>query len=144
MKKKDVLHGTRSLPLGVDESENFFIRLFSNQKFIALIALGILILLFFPLAKSYSRRLVVEKEIAEMKNKIAEYEKESNELQDFLNYLSSPEAAEEQARLSLNMKKPGEGVVVIETINKTSDLESKNTDLKNEKNIKKWLNYFFN
>jgi cell division protein FtsB len=144
MKKKDVLHGTRSLPLGVDESENFFIRLFSNQKFIALIALGILILLFFPLAKSYSRRLVVEKEIAEMKNKIAEYEKESNELQDFLNYLSSPEAAEEQARLSLNMKKPGEGVVVIETINKTSDLEDKNTDLKNEKNIKKWLNYFFN
>lgn len=144
MKKKDVLHGTRSLPLGVDESENFFIRLFSNQKFIALIALGILILLFFPLAKSYSRRLVVEKEIAEMKNKIAEYEKESNELQDFLNYLSSPEAAEEQARLSLNMKKPGEGVVVIEMINKTSDLEDKNTDLKNEKNIKKWLNYFFN
>ncbi len=126
------------------EKQNFFIRLLSNQKFIAFIAFVFLVSLAFPLAKSYSKRMVAEKEIDEMRNRIAKFEKDNQELNELLEYLSSPQAAEEKGRLSLNLKKPGEGVIVIDKEDYEINASSNRQHDDKAKGVKLWWAYFFN
>lgn len=144
MSLKNKITRSSSSALHIHEPQSPWLRFFSSQKFIAFLALGFLILLAFPLAKSYSRRLVAEKEIEEMRLKIAEYEKNNQELHEFLDYLSSPQAAEDQARSSLNLKKPGEAVVIIQK-DELEPIENSNLTLTASSSaLKLWWNYFFN
>lgn len=142
MTRIDKTRGFKAAPLKIHEPENYFIRLFSSQRFVAIVALAFLVLLSFPLAKSYSRRVLVDKEIADMKNKVSEFEQENKEMKELLEYLSSKESAEEQARLNLNLKKPGEAVVIVEPL-----ITSEENSIKEEEepcsNFKKWWRYFF-
>jgi len=135
----------KNRPLREDNNDGFFARLFSNQKTVALLILGATILLLFPLAKSYSQRKVIELEIYKMQEKIDEYEKNNEELQDLLSYInSSDDSIEEQARANLNMKKAGEGVIVIEELSEEEKQLKQREEFENKKsNFKKWLNYFF-
>ncbi|MBN2854034.1 septum formation initiator family protein [Patescibacteria group bacterium] len=144
MSLKNKITRTSSSALNIHEPQSAWLRFFSSQKFIAFLALVFLILLAFPLAKSYSRRLVAEKEIEAMRLKIAEYEKNNQELKEFLDYLSSPQAAEDQARSSLNLKKPGEAVVIIQK-EEISPVENSNQiSTASSSALKLWWNYFFN
>lgn len=144
MSLKNKIKRSSSSALNIHETQSAWLRFFSSQKFIAFLALIFLILLAFPLAKSYSRRLVAEKEIETMRLKIAEYEKNNQELHEFLDYLSSPQAAEDQARSSLNLKKPGEAVVIIEK-QEVEPVGISNTDQSTSSSaLKLWWNYFFN
>ena len=136
-------HGPKALPLKIHEPDNYFIRLFRSQRFIAIIALLLLVLIIFPLARAYSRRLVVEKEISDMKSQIAEFEKENQELKEFFSYLSSPASVEEQARLNLNLKKPGEAVIVVEKSEIALGQEKIAEENASSSNFKKWWKYFF-
>ncbi len=140
-KNKDL----KNRPLREDNNDGFFARLFSNQKTVALLILGATILLLFPLAKSYSQRKVIELEIYKMQQKIDDYEKNNDELQDLLSYInSSDDSIEEQARANLNMKKAGEGVIVIEELSEEEKKIKQREELENKKsNFRKWFNYFF-
>ena len=135
---------TKVTPFNTHEPKNVIERFFSNQKVIAVLALAFLIFLLFPLTKSYSRRLVAEKEIKEMKSRIAKFENDNKELVELLDYLSSPQAAEDQGRMSLNLKKQGEAMVIIDR-KEISELERKILEEESNSNAwKLWWNYFFN
>lgn len=142
MKRIDKTHSLKAVPLRIHEPENYFIRLISSQRFVAIVALAFLVLMSFPLAKSYSRKVLVDKEIATMQSQVEKFQHENKEMKEMLEYLSSKESAEAQARLNLNLKKPGEAVVVVEPIIK----DEENIRLAEEEacsNLKKWWQYFF-
>ncbi|MFA6514307.1 MAG: septum formation initiator family protein [Patescibacteria group bacterium] len=126
-----------------DHQYNSFYKLVSNQRFLAIIGLVLLFVIVLPLAKTYSQRRLVEKEITDVQKEIAQFEKDNQELKEMLNYLKSDQSLEAQARINLNLKKPGETVVVIE---KGED-EKKQDELQKEQatksNLKKWFDYFF-
>jgi cell division protein FtsB len=143
MLRKDSGRNLRAVPLKIHEADNYFIRLVKSQRFLAIIALAFLLLISFPLARTYSRRLVVEKEISDMKSQIAEFQKNNQEMQEFLGYLATPASVEEQARLNYNLKKPGEGVVVIEKPELASGQTVAGTSQASSSNFAKWWRYFF-
>jgi hypothetical protein len=61
-----------------------------------------------------------------------------------IKYLNSEQSVEAQARLNLNLKKPGETVVVIEKEeNKLSQEEVNSKHQAPESNLLKWWQYFF-
>ena len=121
----------------------FFYRFFSSQRFLAMVGLVFILLIIFPLAKVYTQKRIVEKEINEVKEEIAVFEKTNQDLRQMIDYLQSDQSLEEQARLNLNMKKPGEQVVVIENLPIATTADEINKNTTSESNFKKWWNYFF-
>lgn len=132
-------HGERH-----EKTGNFFSRLFKSQRFLAFIGLALLVFISFPLIRTYSQNKIIENEMATIKANISQYEKETAELQEMIEYLGSKESLEAQARLNLNLKKPNETVVVIER-EESNFLEEKSTEDKDARsNLQKWRDYFFN
>lgn len=126
------------------KSDNFFYRLVSSQRFLAIIGLVFLVAIIFPLARTYSQRRLVEKEISDVKSQINEFENQNQQLKDLITYLQSEQSLEEQARLNLNLKKPGEAVVVIEgESNRVAPISSATSSTESS-NLAKWWKYFFN
>ena len=143
MSSRKKIKRDRAIPFDMQEKNSRVLRFFSSQKFIAFAALVFFIIHAFHLAKSYSRRVAGEREIDAMREKIAQYEKDTSDLHEIIDYLSSPEGAEEQGRSSLNLKMPGEAVVVID---KTQNLNEDNKEGESSEdcgNLKLWWNYFF-
>lgn len=141
MKKRKEI---KNLPIRENADDNLFARLFSNQKIVALLILSFTILLLFPLAKSYSQRKVIEKEINELKAESEKYQQGNEELNEFLSYINSNQAVEEQARTSLNLKKSGEGVIIIEELSEEEkDAIVKQNEENQKSNFQKWFSYFF-
>ena len=129
---------------GVHKPDNFFYRLFSSQRFLAIVGLAFLLVILFPLAKTYSQKRLIEKEIEDVKSEISGYEQKNKELEDLIIYLQSNQSLEEQARLNLNLKKPGEQVIVIEDKKIDLDTPQATSTVSNKSNLNKWWNYFFN
>ncbi len=122
---------------------NFFYRLFSSQRFLAIVGLVFLLLIIFPLARTYTQRRLVENEINGVKKEISDFESTNQELKDMITYLESDQSLEEQARLNLNLKKPGEKVIVIEPTKNASTTDDLNKTTTLESNFLKWWHYFF-
>lgn len=124
------------------EQRGFFYRLITSQRFLAIISLVFLVAIIFPLAKTYSQRLLVEKEINDVQKQISESEKKNQELRELIGYLQSDQSLEAQARLSLNLKKPGEEVIVIDSKkNQVNGGSASSTDSV-QSNLVKWWHYF--
>lgn len=141
---KDSRHPRVINPVREVKPSNFLYRLVSSQRFLAIIGLVFIVAILLPLARTYSQKKLVEKEIEEIRSQIDLYESQSRELSELLSYLQSDQSLEEQARQNLNLKKPGETVVVIE--NKKTAFEAVNDDRLSSpvSNLKKWWGYFFN
>lgn len=122
---------------------NFFYRLFSSQRFLAILSLTFLIILLFPLAKTYTQKKLMEKEISDIQEEIAVYQKTNQELKEMISYLESDQSLEEQARLNLNLKKPGEQVIVIDDSKNSVDTGISTTTGEIVSNFTKWWRYFF-
>ena len=120
-------------------------RFFTSQRFLAIVGLVFLILIAFPLARTYSQKKILEKELADIKAEIEQCDKEEiGNLEEMIKYLNSEQSVEAQARLNLNLKKPGETVVVIEKEeNKLSQEEVNSKHQAPESNLLKWWQYFF-
>ncbi len=126
------------------KSNSFLTSLFSNQRFLAIIGLVFLVLIIFPLARTYSQKRAVEKEITDVKKQISEFESTNKDLKDMIDYLNSDQSLEEEARLNLNLKKSGEQVVVINDVENKLITSSIVAPAKNKNNLAKWRDYFFN
>ena len=138
--------------------KNKFEKLFFNQKFLTLLGLTVIVLISFPFAKNAAKQYKINKEISDYKKEIAALENKSLDLKNFVSYLESDQFAEEQARLNLNLKKPGEELTVIKmgASGPGSASSSEGEQIFNipgrEKeepgpapsNPRKWFNYFFN
>jgi len=125
------------------QSNNYFYRLVTSQRFLAIVGLSFLVLILFPLAKTYSQRKLVEQEINEVKKEISDFESKNQELKEMINYLQSDQSLEEQARLNLNLKKPGETVVIINEKKIAAGTVSASDETNDSSNLKKWWYYFF-
>jgi len=134
---------------------NYFKKIFFNQKFLTLLGLAAIILISFPFAKNTLKQYRINKEISEFKKEIFDLQNKNVDLKNFVSYLESDQFAEEQARLNLGLKKPGEELTVIKQAGDNLAGTSSGSSIFNipgyEKgepkakqfNSKKWLNYFF-
>lgn len=122
-----------------------------NQRTMALLGLAILIMISIPLVKNINQKQKINRDISDMNTEIKKFESKNTELRKMVDYLSSDQFLEEQARLNFNLKKPGEDVAVIK------NLDSGNTVLKDKiydisltqkintkkTNPENWVYYFF-
>lgn len=127
---------------GTARHHNFIYQLVSSQRFLAIIGLVFLLLIIFPLAKTYTQKRMVENEINGVKKEISDFEKSNQELREMITYLQSDQSLEAQARLNLNLKKPGEKVIVIEEPKIASSSGYTNNATSSESNLAKWWHYF--
>ena len=95
-------------------------------------------------AVGYYEKALIEKEIQDVQGQINNYEIQNKQLQDLITYLQSDQSLEAQARLNLNMKKPGEGVIVVENKKTNAVQVELDSDNKLDSNLIKWWRYFFN
>lgn len=122
-----------------------------SSKIFLLFCLIILIFIVSVLAKKTYQWSQVQKEVSQLKNQFADLEKESNDLAALKEQFGEPWFIEQQARQKLNLKKPGETVVVpirgegveemiVEDIGAgpVSVIEKESLS-----NPSKWWNYFF-
>lgn len=106
----------------------------------------------------YYKKYKINKQIEDLRAQIASAEKSNQQISEMINYLGSQSFLEKEAREKLNMKKPGEEVVIIEPQKEqaTSTQEvlpgknetEKNNNLtqeppKSESNLAKWWKFFF-
>lgn len=107
----------------------------------------------------YYKKYKINKEILDLQAQISQTEKSNQQISAMIEYLSSQSFLEKSAREKLNMKKPGEEVVVVEV---PKDLATTAPEImtqaeplmgggfiqqeekpKEDSNIIKWWKYFF-
>ncbi len=127
--------------------KNFILRLLYSQKFLAVLGLAIMVLISFPLVRIINQRYKIDKEVKDLETEISELEAKNKDFKELISYLESDQFVEEQARLSLGLKKEGEEVVGIEEPATAGDDLSAATDternLEGRANPVKWWYYFF-
>lgn len=128
---------------------------FLKAIFFSRIFLGAMVILIFWMAISTGRamwrKFQIEHEISVLKKNISEMEKKNEELLARLDYFKNEENVEKEARAQLNVKRPGEKVVVIlkKEDNRSKSKQEGNSssdrlaDKKNLSNPLKWWRYFF-
>lgn len=120
--------------------------LYAIIGFILIVAISV------PLAEKLSKRYKINKEIQDLEKEIALMESRNNDFSGLISYLESDQFINEQARIKLNYKQPGEDVVIIKnnTAASTTDstdsinyltIEDSKPELNN--NFFKWFDYFF-
>ncbi len=124
-------------------STNFFSHWLANPRILAIIGLLFLLLILIPLAKSYSRKRMIENEIAGIQQEINDFEAKNKDLKEMISYLQSDASLEEQARLNMGLKRPGETVAVIQD-KATGTASTTVSTANNLSNWKKWWRYFIN
>lgn len=112
------------------------------SKFFIIFLIAILILAMIAFGREGYRYFKVSQEIRDLEKKIEELEKESEELIGMEKYFQSEDFLEKEARLKLNLIKPGEKLIVVKT---PEDLEEKQQEkiVKQVSNIQLWWEYFF-
>lgn len=115
-------------------------KIFSSKVFLGILAIALM----FAGAveyKQYSNRKSIDKEIAELEAEERRLTEANAQLQQSIDFLSSPEYQEKLARLQLNLKKPDEIVV-----NFPRELQSQQTETvpnDSKSNLYKWWEYIF-
>ena len=111
-----------------------------NSNIFSLILIVLLISSFIKVSKEVLLRYEINQEIKHLEAQLDELNDSSTEMDNLIAYLKTDEYIEKEARLKLNLSKPGE-----KQINLSSDFEnnniSENTD--NTPNMIRWFNYFF-
>jgi len=130
-----------------------------SSKIFLFIAIFVLIFLLIGLVRETYRKHQLSNEINQLKSSIDELEGDNQQLSDLMDYFKEDSYLEKEARIKLNLKNPGETVVVlskdvidgvevvrkggaeIEELNNSDvELEDNNTELAN---YWKWWEYFF-
>lgn len=115
-----------------------------SSRWFLVIALVVAVFFVFIFARAYYQDYKVRKEIEFMKEEIKNLETKKIDLLNLYNYVVSDNFVEEKARMELNMKQPGENVIVFDNVDY---FDKKNSSKKeNEKNTLKnyikWWYYF--
>ena len=120
----------------------FWANFWASQLLVTCLGLGLLVLVAVPLLKNYAKQRAVNNEVEGIKKEIADFESKNKDLSEMLQYLQSKDSLEEQARLNLGLKKPGEKVVVISESSIASSSATSSEDVETG-NLVKWWRYFF-
>ena len=129
--------------------------LFSRAKFIFVLGFVALTAIAFPLVRKINQQRALAREIEALAAEAEKVEQKNSDLRAVLGYLESSGFAEKEARLNLDLKKPGEKVVVIKgDENQATTTEAvkslfnvpgldKAVEPQTTSNSQKWLEYFF-
>jgi len=120
---------------------SFWTRWLADKRIFAIIALIFLLLILIPLAKNYSHKRLIEKEIEDIQAEISDFEAKNGELKEMIDYLQSDQSLEEQARLNMGLKRPGETVAVIQE-NAGGVPQASEAIVEEISNWRKWWQYF--
>lgn len=119
-------------------------------KLLLMLMFVILIFIGIESGQEIWREYKIKKEIETLKTEITKYKKENNDLEKMLDYYKTLSYKEKEARLKLNMQKPGEKVILVDSAESgETDKKTDNSILQTEENaadfsnVKKWWNYFF-
>ena len=120
-------------------------RFFSSRLFL-FIMLGIAVVVAVGYARAYYQDYKIKQEIKNLQNEVSSLQKKKINSLDILKYVSSTAYTEDQARIELNMKKPGENVVFINNSDEKATTD-KGTNRPADSgqfisNPLKWLYYF--
>lgn len=115
-------------------------RIFSSRWFLLVIVLAVGLMMFSEI-KQWQQRRAVNNEIAVLKEQEASLLDTNRQLEQSINFLSTPEYQEKLARLQLNLKKEGE--IVVEFPQKQNTTTSNQTEVSNQSNLSKWWEYIF-
>lgn len=141
------------------DKKNSLGKIIFSQKFLSLVGLAVVIFISVPFIKNEIKQYRVNKEIEELKKEVSDLQNKGAELKNFVSYLESDQFAEEQARLNLGLKKPGEELMVIKGESNSASSTGSNTEnnqifnipgyeksqpVAEKTNLGKWLDYFFN
>jgi cell division protein FtsB len=91
----------------------------------------------------YMQKVQVDSEIAKLDQQARELSDSNDSLSELIKYMNTQEYKEKEAREKLNLKRPGEQVVVLPSPDDGKVIGA-NTDTEQLSNPRKWLNYFFN
>lgn len=121
--------------------QTFWGRFYNSNVFIILLSV-FLIFSLFKVGKELIKRHAINQEIGDLNKQLTAVSQEKDKLKDLISYLETDKYVEEQARLQLNLSKPGE-----KRIDLTSDQNNQVTKMSNTEedlaNWRKWFNYFF-
>ncbi|OGH91643.1 MAG: hypothetical protein A2507_04110 [Candidatus Magasanikbacteria bacterium RIFOXYD12_FULL_33_17] len=108
--------------------------------------LGIAVVVAVGYARAYYQDYKIKQEIKSLQDEVSSLQKKKIQSLDLLKYVSSTAYTEDQARIELNMKKPGENVVFV---NNSENSDKQAVDVYQEvdsgqfvSNPLKWLYYF--
>ena len=97
----------------------------------------------FVTVKLYMQKREVDSEIARLQAQASELESGNKQLSELIKYLDTPEFKEKEAREKLNLKRPGEEVVVLPGEDEVAGLVAGAQSGENKPNPTKWYEYFF-
>jgi len=128
----------------VQSDKNFFKKILSSKVFLFVVTLALIAVAVNVGRESY-RKYQLTQEINKLKIEIEKIEGKNEQLANLMEYLKKEPYLEKEARLKLNLKKPGEKVIIL------SDEEQKEqetvindiSELKKSGNHWKWWEYFF-
>lgn len=124
-------------------SNNIILSFLSKPYTFIFLLLIFAFLIFSPLLRYYNQARQVNKEIEDLQAKIDSFNFKNKEAGELFEYLQSPQFIEEQLRLNMSMKKPGEEVVVIKDLD-DKQLFAPEEEIISLSNAKKWWKYFLN
>jgi len=120
-------------------------RFFTSRLFLVVI-FCVIALIIFGFIRTYYQDYKVKQEIANLQKEVDNLQKKKFQSMELLEYVTSDAFVEEKARTELNLKKPGENVLIIPNTAKTTS-ESEVVPVLSESGQKlsnpiKWWYYF--
>ncbi|MDP3986142.1 MAG: septum formation initiator family protein [Candidatus Veblenbacteria bacterium] len=116
----------------------------TTSKFFLTIALLALAGVAWGVIMSAIKRAEIAREVQTLQQEIREHQTKNDKLEQFIQYLNTPEYQEREARLRLGLQKPGEHVVVIPGQGDgTKAADATAAQVAGGSNWRLWLNYFF-
>jgi len=124
------------------KEENKVKRVISSRWFLV-VALVIAVFFAFVFARAYYQDYKVKQQIESLKEDVKNLQTKKLESMEILKYVTSDNFVEEKARIELNMKQPGENVIILKNVN-TSEREKLTTEEEIHilNNPIKWWYYF--
>ncbi|NQV00555.1 MAG: septum formation initiator family protein [Parcubacteria group bacterium] len=131
---------------------------FLSSKIVLFVVILILIFLVIGFGRESYRKYQLTKEIKALETEIEQLEGKNQQMANLMDYFKKESYLEKEARLKLNLKKPGEKVVVISgdqtqdadiDPEPTQEIINNNLDIvdslqkKQESNFWKWWEHFF-
>ena len=120
-------------------------RFFTSRLFLVVI-FGMIGLIVFGSIRTYYQDYKVKQEIASLQDEVNNLQKKKFQSMELLQYVTSNAFVEEKARTELNLKKPGEHVLIIPNIQKSQEDKEANSQIfqsgQNLSNPIKWWYYF--
>ena len=115
---------------------------FFTSRLFLIILLVLFFLVLFAYGRSYYREYKIRQEINSLRLEVKNLENKKIESLEILKYVTSDKFVEEKAREELNMKKPGENVLVINNLQEHNDKDVEHVDKEVLNNPIKWWYYF--